>query len=142
VRPLVFAALKTGLALFLGWVAFVLANVAHLYAWTRLYGTLGAFALVTGFPTFGGAPVSIHMVNVAIWAIPATLAYGGAMRLLFGRPLVWGRLAAVYLLGVGSAAVAANLAASGYLSLPEAVNGFHLVYAVVGLFGVRTWVVR
>lgn len=139
-RDALIATLKTAVALFLGWVGFVLANVAHLIAWIRLRDTLGSFAVITGIPTFGGAPVGIHLVNVAIWAIPATLLYGAAMRLLFHRPLVWRRIAAIYVLGVGSAAVAANLAASGILTVPQAVNGFHLVYAVVGLFVVRTWV--
>lgn len=135
------AALQFALALFLGWAAFLAAYIGHLAAWIHFRESLGMFALLTGFPTFGGAHLTIHMINVAIWAIPAALAYGGVMRLMFRRPIIWWRLAAMYVLGVGTAAVVAKLDAWGLVPLPEGINAFHLVYAIVGLVVVRTWVV-
>ena len=63
------------------------------------------------------------------------------MRLMFRRPIIWWRLAAVYVLGVGTAAVVAKLDAWGLAPLPEGINAFHLVCAIVGLVVVRTWVV-
>jgi hypothetical protein len=122
----IFAALFTGRAIYFALEVVYLA-------------TRGGLVFLTGIPTPGGAPLSIHLINVAIKGGWAALGYGLVLRLLFGRLNV-GRLACLWLFGLGCIGGSGHLAISGNVPIQVIGNAVLLIYLLFGQIVARDWV--
>lgn len=103
--------------------------------------TMGKFVFLSGIPTPGGAPVSIHVFNFGIKGGWAALAYGLVMRSAFGRvhPM---RVALLWAVGLALVALLGSLAAVGVVRSGAAFLIGLAVYLAVGQFVARDWVSR
>jgi hypothetical protein len=103
--------------------------------------TMGKFIFLSGIPTPGGAPVSIHVFNFGIKGGWAALAYGLVMRFAFGRvhPM---RVALLWAVGLALVALLGSLAAVGVVGADAAFLIGLAVYLAVGQFVARDWVSR
>ena len=103
--------------------------------------TMGKFVFLSGIPTPGGAPVSIHVFNFGIKGAWAALTYGLLMRLTFGRvhPM---RVALLWAAGLALVALLGSLAATGVVTAEAAFLIGLAVYLAVGQVVARDWVSR
>ena len=103
--------------------------------------TMGKFVFLSGIPTPGGAPVSIHVFNLGIKGGWAAFAYGLVMRLAFGRvhPM---RVALLWAIGLALVALLGSLAAAGVVRADVAFLIGLAVFLAVGQFVARDWVAR
>lgn len=99
---------------------------------------MGRFIPLTGIPTPGGAPLSIHVMNMGIKGAWSALVYGLVMRWAFGK-VVWSRVALLWLVGIAVVAVLGGLAAADLI--PVAVAGWVglAAYWATGQFIARDW---
>lgn len=103
--------------------------------------TMGAFIFLSGIPTPGGAPVSIHVINFGIKGGWAAVAYSIVMRLAFGRisPL---RVLVLWAVGLATVALLGSMAATGVIGTSAAFLIGTAAYLLIGQFIARDWVSR
>jgi hypothetical protein len=103
--------------------------------------TMGKFIFLTGIPTFGGAPLYIHVQNMGLKGAYAALAYTLVMRVWFGK-IALTRVALLWGIGLCGIAALGQAAMSGVLSIGAANNLGLIVFFVIGQFLARDWVSR
>ncbi|MGL6209978.1 MAG: hypothetical protein ACRC14_09145 [Paracoccaceae bacterium] len=121
-------------ALFVGLFVYCALEVYYLL-------TLGGFFPLTGIPTPGGAPLIIHLINVAIKGAWAAFSYGASMRLMFGKVRI-ARVLSLWLFGIATIAVLGTLVFQGLLDIRVIGNLTIVVYVLIGQIVVRDWVSR
>ncbi len=124
---------------------FVLAGLAGTLIFVALeviyLRSLGRLVFLTGIPTPGGAPLAIHVFNMAVKGAWAALAYGGVMRLWFGR-VSWRRLAALWAAGVVTVALLGMAAMARWIDPSSAALVGLAAPLVVSVGIARGWVTR
>ncbi|MBC9245592.1 hypothetical protein H4P12_02430 [Paracoccus sp. 11-3] len=142
----VYRFIMTFLALLGTFVIYGIMAMLHYMAWTGQILPLDApYAgglFLFGVPTFGGAPIGIHVFNHALWGIPAALAYAVFLRIMLGGSIHWLRLLCLYVATVAMGYIFAMYDWSGILRPGEALLWAYGLWFLVGLLIVRDWVVR
>ena len=127
-------------------VVYGIMAMLHFMAWTGqilpLDGPYATTLLFLGIPTFGGAPIVIHVFNHALWGIPAALCYAIVLRIMLGGSIHWLRLLALYVATVVMGFILAMYDWSGIIPPGEALLWAYGLWFLAGLFIVRDWVVR
>lgn len=117
--------------------AMIMMSVLDIY----YVATAGGFLLLTGIPRPGGAPLSIHVVNMGIKGIWAAVAYAVVMKAVFGGVSTF-RVAVLWIAGLFIIALLGGLADIGAVQISTAMLVCMAAYFFIGQVIARDWVSR
>lgn len=145
-RSWVFRLLVVLTAMAAAFAAYSATIVLHHLAWLDRIPALSDLPvqarLIFGVPTFGGAPIAVHLLNHAWWGIPGALVYALILRLGFGHPVRWKRLILLYVTAVLMAAIFAHIMIGRGMAPLDVLANAQRIWFFCGLFIIRDWIVR
>jgi hypothetical protein len=107
-----------------------------------IYAVTGSVLIpLTGIPAHRDAPLSIHVMNIAVRGVWAAYAYGFVMRAFFGRVSA-SRVSRLWFLGLAIIALLGAFAPFGAISTSTGFGLCLSLYLITGKVFVRDWVFR